>query len=735
MEYVPGLTLRDLIRKEAPMSPGKALAVIEPVLSALAAAHDAGILHRDVKPENVLLADDGRVKVADFGLARAINSDTQHTATGGVLIGTVSYLSPELVVNGKADARADVYAAGVLIYEMLTGHKPHQAESPIQVAYKHVHEDIPAPSASTRGIPPYVDALVARATARDPALRPADARVLLHQVRRVRHALDHGVTHDADLLADLTPTTPFGARGTPTGELPAQIIEPQEIAALTHEDVYDQERDVPGLLPPPHRQQPTPRPTPPPVRRHSRRGKVMLVVVLVLALLAALAGWYFGIARYTSTPGVLNLTEGAARVKLDQAGLGMKVEDHAFSETVSKGYVIDTDPDPGDRVLEDGTVGAVISLGPERHKVPDVRNKSLDDAQMALDDAKLAYGDAVNRYHEKIAEGRVITTDPAPGTALRRNTAVDVVVSKGPRPIRIPDFTGKPAGTRRDRPREPRVRGRHHRGEQRHRAPGAGHLAEPRLRHRPEGRRDLAGRLQGPGDGRGARRGPDGARGGTFAARGCRVPGRRTPVEPLHRRPVRRLDQPQGRHDGTEGQHRLRQRRLTPRRVPPVTFDTSVTLVTSIARATLRGRSGPRSGTAPRPSTDGGTLVTLPLHRLAGHLAGAVSLATVAVLLPSAAEATPWPGHPDRSIVRHTVRPGETATGPRRPLPRVDRRADPPEPPRLEGHPLPGAGAAHPGRRLRSPSRPRTGHPPPRTRQHRGAPAAPQAQAPPRTTT
>ena len=149
MEYVPGLTLRDLIRKEAPMSPAKALAMIEPVLSALAAAHDAGILHRDVKPENVLLADDGRVKVADFGLARAINSETQHTATGGVLIGTVSYLSPELVVNGKADARADVYAAGVLIYEMLTGHKPHQADSPIQVAYKHVHEDIPAPSAST----------------------------------------------------------------------------------------------------------------------------------------------------------------------------------------------------------------------------------------------------------------------------------------------------------------------------------------------------------------------------------------------------------------------------------------------------------------------------------------------------------------------------------------------------------------------------------------------------------
>src|SRR3954469_16357520 len=253
MEYVPGLTLRDLIRKEAPMSPAKALAVIEPVLGALAAAHDAGILHRDVKPENVLMADDGRVKVADFGLARAINSETQHTATGGVLIGTVSYLSPELVVNGRADARADVYAAGVLMYEMPPGHKPHQADSPIQVAYKHVHQDIPAPSASTRGIPPYVDALVARATARDTALRPADARVLLHQVRRVRHALDHGVIDDPDLLSDLTPTTPLGGGRTPTGELPEHIIEPQELAEIAeweHGDVYDQERDA-HVAPPP----------------------------------------------------------------------------------------------------------------------------------------------------------------------------------------------------------------------------------------------------------------------------------------------------------------------------------------------------------------------------------------------------------------------------------------------------------------------------------------------------
>ena len=463
MEYVPGLTMRDLIRKEAPMSPAKALAVIEPVLSALAAAHEAGILHRDVKPENVLMADDGRVKVADFGLARAINSETQHTATGGVLIGTVSYLSPELVVNGKADARADVYAAGVLIYEMLTGRKPHTAASPIQVAYKHVHEDIPAPSASTPGIPPYVDALVARATARDTDLRPADARVLLHQVRRVRNALDHGIVNDSELMDDLTPTTPVGGGSTPTGELPVQIIDPHDLdldeSSWSEDDVYDQEREAaaPRLLTPtaPSDRRPiapTPghvpgrvpgRPVPHP--RRSRRGLVLLVVILVLATIAALGGWYLGVARYTSTPGVLNLSQAAARVKLDKAGLSLEVAKKAYTENVRKGYVVSTDPAPGDRVLKDGTVGAVISLGPERHRVPDVRGKTLDDAQQALDSSKLAYGGEVKRYSEKVAKGRALGTDPDPGTSLRRNAAVDVIVSRGPRPIKIRDYTGKVA--------------------------------------------------------------------------------------------------------------------------------------------------------------------------------------------------------------------------------------------------------------------------------------------------
>jgi serine/threonine protein kinase len=409
MEYIPGHTLRDLIRKEAPMTPAKALAVIDPVLSALGAAHQAGMIHRDVKPENVLLAEDGRVKVADFGLARAISAETQHTATGGVLIGTVSYLSPELVVDGRADARSDVYAAGVVLYEMLTGRKPHEGESPIQVAYKHVHEDVPPPSEEILGVPPYVDALVARATARDRELRPADARVLLHQVRRVRAALDHGVLDDPELTADLVPTVPvqrdvddidYIREDIPT------IITPSQAAHAGRTDdtsVIDTRRR--SSVPPPARPRPAQaRPASRP--RRSRRGPALLVLVLLLAVGAGAAGWWFGSGRYVNTPGVINLSAAAAESKVEGAGLSFEVRGRAYSETVAVGSVVSTDPSGGENVLRDGTVTAVLSRGPERHEVPVLRGMSVDQAQAALQDAGLSYGEPSYRFSATVADDR-----------------------------------------------------------------------------------------------------------------------------------------------------------------------------------------------------------------------------------------------------------------------------------------------------------------------------------------
>jgi eukaryotic-like serine/threonine-protein kinase len=461
MEYVPGHTLRDLVRKEAPMPPAKALSLLDPVLSALAAAHRAGLIHRDVKPENVLLADDGRVKVADFGLARAVSAETQHTATGGVLIGTVSYLSPELVVDGRADARSDVYAAGVVLYEMLTGRKPHEGESPIQVAYKHVHEDVPPPSRSTPGIPPYVDALVARATARDRDRRPADARVLLHQVRRVRAALDQGVLDDPDLTADLAPTVQVQRPGgdpeyidyvrdepdAPDGGPGVQtILSPAQAAG--HEDDTDTSvigsRAAPGPVPQ-ARDDGDRRAGQPRRPRRSRRGPLLLLVVLLLAVAAGVGGWWFGAGRFTSTPGVVNLSARAAETEVESAGLTFRVDGRAYSETVPAGSVVSTEPAGGEDVVRHGTVAAVLSRGPERHDVPRVAGLTLDRAQAALASERLEFGDAAYAYSPTVAEGDVLRSDPAPGTSLRRGAVVDLTVSKGPAPVKVPDVVGEDA--------------------------------------------------------------------------------------------------------------------------------------------------------------------------------------------------------------------------------------------------------------------------------------------------
>ncbi|RNL65025.1 Stk1 family PASTA domain-containing Ser/Thr kinase [Nocardioides marmoriginsengisoli] len=458
MEYVPGLTLRDEIRNDAPMDPVKALGLIEPVLAALAAAHGAGMIHRDVKPENVLLAGDGRVKVADFGLARAVNAETQHTATGGVLIGTVSYLSPELVVDGKADARSDVYAAGVLIYEMLTGQKPHQAESPIQVAYKHVHEDVPAPSLRVPGLPAYVDALVARATARDRDLRPSDARVLLHQVRRVRQALDHGIVDDPELVADLMPSR---AR-TPETESTDDLALPREVVPL--EAPYDYERDADAGLDftaqipqdePVRRQPPPPPPAPrkqpvaaepprgydPP--RRSRRGLYLLIGLLLTALVVGIGAWQLG--RYTTLPSVIKLEKSVAAAKLTKAGFKVTYGDPVYSDTVLDGSVVRTDPEQGARVAKGSEVTVILSQGPDLHSVPSTKGKTLDQVQTLIKDANLTVGTITQKYHETVPEGRVIGTTPAAGEMLKRDAAVDIVVSKGAKPIAIPDQTGKPA--------------------------------------------------------------------------------------------------------------------------------------------------------------------------------------------------------------------------------------------------------------------------------------------------
>lgn len=466
MELVTGHTLRDTIVKESPMPPARALALLEPVLSALAAAHRAGLVHRDVKPENVLISDDGRVKVADFGLAKAVSADTQHTATQGVLIGTVSYLAPELVVDGRADARADVYAAGVLLYELLTGVKPHEGESPIQVAYKHVHQDVPPPSERVPDLPPYVDALVARATSRDRSKRPADAAVMLHQVHRVSHALEEGLRDDPELTQDLSPLAVLREDDThertqerpdertsdlddiprweplerrePTTMMPT--FEPTPPPPVTPERVVrpapTPKQPRPGKQPRQQRQPRQPRP------RRRRRGLVLLVLALVLALGVGGGAFWYGWARYATTPTVLGQEQLDAVDRLEGAGLVVAYADPVYDSEVPAGSVVAADPGGGAQVLPGDTVTLTLSLGELR--VPQLRKLTEDQAQDRLLDNQLEFGESSTRYSENIPEGVVITSDPALGTAVEPGTSVDLVVSSGRRPIRVGQWVGEP---------------------------------------------------------------------------------------------------------------------------------------------------------------------------------------------------------------------------------------------------------------------------------------------------
>ncbi|MDX6284303.1 MAG: eukaryotic-like serine/threonine-protein kinase, partial [Kribbellaceae bacterium] len=400
MEYVPGRTLRDVIRQQSPMPPARALDLLAPVLSALSAAHDAGIVHRDIKPENVLISNDGTVKVADFGLARAVTT-TGNTATQGLLMGTVSYLAPELVTDGRADARSDVYSSGILLYELLTGAKPHTGDTPIQVAYAHVHADVPPPSQLVPGIPPYVDALVQRATARDRDLRPADARVFSRQVHRVRSAIEEGLPDDPELTGDLTiPIQQMRqdneyddgySRGSEYVEQPPR----NDTIVVPYEPAQPQSLLWPTKQPPPTG--PVTR-QPQPQRRG--RGFIALIGVLALAIGIGSAAWFYGVHRYTSTPDLLRITAAAATTKATEFGLTAKPVNQDYSEDVPKGEVMATNPEPGSRIRKEGEVELTVSKGPERYRVPQLKGLDEDSARRALESIKLNVGQVSQAYSE-----------------------------------------------------------------------------------------------------------------------------------------------------------------------------------------------------------------------------------------------------------------------------------------------------------------------------------------------
>ena len=425
MELVNGLTLRQVMQAEGPLTPRAALDILDPVLQALGAAHSAGLIHRDVKPENVILREDGTVKVADFGLARAIDTVTS-TAQTGVLLGTVAYLSPEQVERGIADARSDVYAAGLLLFEMLTGSKAFIGDSPIHVAYQHVHSSVPMPSSRVDTVPVELDLLVARASARDPDNRPRDANEMLVEMRQARQGLT-----PAEL--DVRPPAVGGtAPASSTIALPRTEVVPAP--ASMSASAVGTEAGPRGL------------------RRFlfgtpgERRPRRRVVLVALILLAAATVGWFFlaGPGASTTVPRVTGFTTAAAQRALASANLTAKVL-RSFDETVKAGVVMATDPPAGREVGRGSTVTLTVSQGSERYGVPPLAGHTQAEAEKRLVEAKLSVGKVSKAFSETIAAGQVISTSPAADASVKRGTAVALVISKGRQPIVVADWTGKPA--------------------------------------------------------------------------------------------------------------------------------------------------------------------------------------------------------------------------------------------------------------------------------------------------
>ncbi|MDX2541363.1 Stk1 family PASTA domain-containing Ser/Thr kinase [Streptomyces sp. WI04-05B] len=436
MEYIAGCTLRDVLRERGALQPRAALDILEPVLAALGAAHRAGFVHRDMKPENVLIGDDGRVKVADFGLVRAV--DTVTNTTGSVL-GTVSYLAPEQIESGTTDPRVDVYACGIVLYEMLTGDQPHYGDSPALVLYKHLHEDVPPPSSLVPGLAFELDALVASATARNADIRPYDAVALLSQVLETRGSLD---TDQLDAVPPQAITSGHGNAENLTSVIPRALSVPRPLPVNEDEPPVDERRlnrtSVLGAVGAP------PAPAPPSrraARSPRRRAPIAILVAAVLLVLGVGAGvWYINSGQFTHVPAVLTQSEAQARERLKKAGLEATKEE-AYSDTVARGAVIRTDPDVNARIRVNDTVTLTISMGPETVPVPQVTGLRLDKARALLKRNGLEPGMVTREFSEEVPRGSVISTSPDPGTERRAGSAVALVVSKGS-PVEVSDVTG-----------------------------------------------------------------------------------------------------------------------------------------------------------------------------------------------------------------------------------------------------------------------------------------------------
>jgi len=422
MEMIEGHTLRDYLNEQGKLAISDGVKFLLPVLSALAAAHKIGIVHRDIKPENILISKEGRIKIADFGLAKGPLLGGTMTAESSVILGSVSYLSPEQVQRGVADSRSDVYAIGITAFEMFTGGKPFEGDAPIQIAYMHVNNRVPRISSVVSNVPALLDDLIYRATSANPDDRPRDASVFHEELSALNRALNPK-ENQLSLELDI-PIAPMRAKVSP-------------------KSLRKKMKELTAAIPVPTQKENTEQVAK--RKKISRRVRRNRYIALALAILLGIFGWYalIGPGSRVVVPSTVGATQEEVKRALDPLGLTFTIAEQKFSEEIPEGHVIESKPGGGGRIDQGGAVSLIISKGPERYVIPKLAGLTPEAAAQALAKFPLSIQPNIEEFSGAYPKGYVIDSTPPAGEKVKRDTAVTIRVSKGVEQVDLASYVGK----------------------------------------------------------------------------------------------------------------------------------------------------------------------------------------------------------------------------------------------------------------------------------------------------